>query len=132
MYDKTLIIDSLLDIEDALLYIVKRTESLNDVNDFTNSQSGMDMYDAATIRLMAIGESINKIDKRTDEKLFANYPDIEWKKIIGMRNYIAHTYFRVDAAIIFDAVKNKVNPLLTTVQQIITDLENEEIDENRK
>jgi uncharacterized protein with HEPN domain len=52
--------------------------------------------------------------------------DIEeafWEKIIDMRNFIAHEYFRVDAEDIFDTLQNDVQPLLTTIQQMIADLE---------
>jgi len=80
------------------------------------------MLDVATIRLMAIGEEIKKIDKRTQGQLLVQYPNIAWKKIIDMRNFIAHEYFRVDAEEIFNTVQNKVQPLLTTIQQMITDL----------
>ena len=64
------------------------------------------MLDVATIRLMAIGEEIKEIDKRTKGQLLVQYPNIEWKEIMSMRNFIAHDYFRVDASKIFDTVQN--------------------------
>ena len=80
------------------------------------------MLDVATIRLMAIGEEIKKIDKRTNKQLLVQYPNIDWTEITDMRNFIAHEYFRVDANVIFNTVQNKVQPLLTTIQQMIADL----------
>ena len=46
-----------------------------------------------------------------------------YDKITDLRNFIAHEYFRVDAEDIFDTVQNDVQPLLTTIQQMIGDLE---------
>ena len=123
MYDKTLVLDGLHDIEEALLHIIDRTVWVKTADDFANSSTGMDMLDVVSIRLMAVGEEIKKIDKRTQGQLFVQYPTIDWKKIKDLRNLIAHEYFHIDAEDIFDTVQNDVQPLLSTIQQIIADLE---------
>ena len=123
MYDKSLIIDGLCNIEESLLHILDRTSSIKTVADFYATPTGVDMLDVATIRLMAVGEEIKKIDKRTEGELLSKYQHIDWKNIMGMRNFIAHEYFRVDAAVIFDTLQNNIQPLLATIQQIIDDLE---------
>ena len=122
MYDKTLVIDGLLDIEETLLHIIDRTSWIKTADDFASTPRGVDILDVATIRLMAIGEEIKKIDKRTKGQLLAQYPNIDWEKITNMRNFIAHEYFRVDAKEIFDTVQYDVQPLLTTIQQMIANL----------
>ena len=123
MYDKTLVTDGLLDIEEALVHIIDRTSWIKTADDFATTPGGVDMLDVATIRLMAVGEEIRKIDKRTQGQLLVQYPNIDWVKITDMRNFIAHEYFRVDAGTIFDTVQHDVQPLLTTIRQIIADLE---------
>ena len=122
MYDKTLIIDGLQDIEEALLHVIDRTSWIKTIEDFETTPRGMDMLDVATIKLMAVGEEIKKIDKRTKGELLVQYTNINWKDIMDLRNLIAHEYFYIDANIIFDTVQNKVQPLLSTIQQIIADL----------
>jgi len=123
MYDKTLIIDGLRDIEEALRHIIDRTSWIKIAEDFATTPSGMDMLDVATVRLMAIGEEIKKIDRRTNGQLLVQYPNNDWRKIMDLRNIIAHEYFHVDAEEIFDTVQNDVPPFLTTIQQMIADLE---------
>ena len=123
MYDKMLVVDGLRDIEEALLHIIDRTSWVKTVNDFATTPRGMDMLDVATIRLMAVGEEIKKIDRRTRGQLLVQYPNIIWIDIMDLRNLIAHEYFQIDAKVIFDTVQNKVSPLLSTIQQIIVDLE---------
>jgi len=123
MYDKTLIIDGLRDIEESLLHIIERTSWINTAADFASSPRGVDMLDVSAIRLMAVGEEIKKINKRTRGQLLVQYRNIDWEKMMDLRNLIAHEYFSVDAVDIFDTVKNDVQPLLTTIQQMIADLE---------
>jgi len=123
MYDQTLVMDGLRDVEEALLHIIDRTSQIKAAEDFTTTPTGVDMLDVATIRLMAVGEEIKKLDKRTKGQLLVHYPNIDWKKITDLRNIIAHEYFHIDAVEIFDTVQNDVQPLLTTIQQIIADLE---------
>ena len=123
MYDKTLVIDVLRDIEEALLHIIDRTSRIKTAEDFATTPTGVDMLDVATIRLMAVGEEIKKLDKRTHGQLLVQYPNIEWRKITDLRNVIAHEYFHIDAEEIFDTVQNDVQPLLSTIQQMIADLE---------
>ena len=122
MYDKTLVLDGLHDIEEALLHVIDRTSWVKTIEDFETTPRGMDMLDVATIKLMAVGEEIKKIDKRTNGELLVQYTNINWKDIMDLRNLIAHEYFYIDANIIFDTVQNKVQPLLSTIQQIIADL----------
>ncbi len=61
----------------------------------------MEKLDSICMPLIAIGESLKKLDKITEGKLFKKYPDIEWKKAIGMRNIISHQYFDIDAEAVF-------------------------------
>ena len=77
MYDKTLIIDGLRNIEEALLHVIDRTAWVKTADDFATTPKGMDMLDVATIRLMAVGEEIKKIDKRTNGQLLIQYPNID-------------------------------------------------------
>jgi len=122
MYDKTLIVEKLQRIENALLFVLDQTVNIETPHDFATTQTGMYILDSVSIRLMAVGEEINKIGKKTNGQLLVNYPQIEWQKIIDFRNFIAHAYFEIDARHIFNAVQNDVKPLLSTIQEIIVDL----------
>ena len=122
MYDKMLILDGLYDIEEALQQVVERTAWIKKANDFATTPEGVDLLDIATIKLMAVGEEVKKINKRTDGQLLSQYPNTDWRKIMDLRNFIAHEYFHVDAHDIFDTVQNDVHPLLETIQKMITQL----------
>jgi len=52
-----------------------------------------------------IGEASNKVP----EEIKNEYPEIEWKKIIGLRNRIIHEYFGVDNSIIWFIIENELD-----------------------
>jgi uncharacterized protein with HEPN domain len=61
-------------------------------------------------------EIIGEATKHIPDDVRARMPGIEWKKIAGMRDWISHTYYRVDDDIVWDAVATKVPELLRTLR----------------
>jgi len=45
------------------------------------------------------------------EEFKAMSGDIEWRKIVGLRNLLIHEYFGVSKPIVWDIVQNKLDPL---------------------
>ena len=72
--------------------------------------------------VVAIGESIKGIDKMTRKQLLPNYPEVDWKGAMGIRDIIAHHYFDIDESIVFDVVKNKLPGMLETIYKMIEEL----------
>jgi uncharacterized protein with HEPN domain len=121
MCDESLIIDELLSAKELLQTVQERTQHVYSTNDFLLSPNGMILLDSVCMKLLALGELIKAIDRRTNKQLFPLYPSIPWKDVMGMRDIIAHHYFQVDADEIFVTVKKGIPPLLVTIQQIIDD-----------
>jgi uncharacterized protein with HEPN domain len=69
-------------------------------------------YDAVLRNLEIIGEAA----KRLPIDVRQNMPQIEWAKIAGMRDWLAHAYFGLDADIIWDVVESKLPELEQAVQ----------------
>jgi uncharacterized protein with HEPN domain len=49
----------------------------------------------------------------------ARYPDVEWNKIAGLRDIVAHEYFGLDEDILWDVVQNRIPVLLDRIRQIL-------------
>jgi len=118
MYDKSLIIERLQNIETSLETIILWTNRIYSVNDFLTSNEGMILLNAVCMKLFAVGEEVKSIDKHTDKKLLLQYPNIQWKYVMGMRDVIAHHYFEIDTDKIFDTLQNDIPSLLKTIIQI--------------
>lgn len=61
--------------------------------------------------IIALGEAVKTLDKLTEKKLLPTYPALDWKKIMGARDIMAHHYFEVDADEVFSIIKNDLEPL---------------------
>lgn len=82
----------------------------------------MEKLDSICMQLIAIGESLKKIDKITNKSLLDKYTNVEWGKVKRIRDIISHHYFDIDAEIIFDVCENHIGILKQTVSQIINDI----------
>jgi len=70
-------------------------------------------YDAVIRNLEIIGEAA----KNLPEDVRACYPEIEWRRIAGLRDVLAHGYFGLEPETLWDIVRNKVPPLRAALQK---------------
>jgi uncharacterized protein with HEPN domain len=122
MYDASLIIEMLQQIERALTLVKKEMIDIHSLDDFLTTSTGMLMLDGVCMNLFAVGETVKNIDKYTGKTLLVNYPSINWQDIMRLRDVIAHHYFEVDAEKIFAILRHDVPPLLSVIKQMREDL----------
>jgi uncharacterized protein with HEPN domain len=72
-------------------------------------------FDAVVRNLEIIGEAA----KSLPDSVRSRYPEIDWKRIGGLRDILIHEYFGVDAEIVWDVVENKLHRLEDVVQQML-------------
>jgi len=65
------------------------------------------VVDATLRNLEIIGEAAKNISDQGKKA----YPEIEWKKLAGLRDVLIHAYAGVNLTIIWDVVKNKIPAL---------------------
>jgi len=106
-----MVYETLKNIDIAITRLQERTVQIHTVDDFLSSPFGMEKLDAACMVVIAIGESVKTLDKLTNKELLPTYPSIDWKKIMGARDIMAHHYFEVDADAIYGIIKNDLEPL---------------------
>lgn len=109
-------------VQQTIETIERRNQSIYSVHDYLLTENGMEKLDAACMLIQTIGENIKTINEKTAGKLFVKYPEIPWKRVIRMRDYISHHYDGVDADVVFETVKNNLPPLLETIKRILSDL----------
>ena len=92
---------------------------VNQVDDYYLSSSGMQKLAASCMLIEAIGEGVNQIDSITEGKLLTDRPEIPWEDVIGIRNHIAHGYFDIDGEVVFNVIKQDLDPLLEAIEFFI-------------
>ena len=122
MYDEVLLYYSLKRIASTIEKIIDNSKAIDDSQYYLLSPTGMERLESTCMLLLAIGESIKGIDKMTQKQLLSNYPEVDWKGVMGIRDIIAHHYFDIDESIVFDVVKNKLPGMLETINKMIEEL----------
>ena len=107
--------------KDNLLYIEHILESIKNIlsyNKGLNEKEFLEnkMVQDTTIRnLEIIGEAAKQISDDFKNK----YPDIEWKKMAGMRDKLIHDYIGVDLWAVWEVVDKIIPDLKGRISDII-------------
>ncbi|MBD2653640.1 DUF86 domain-containing protein [Synechocystis sp. FACHB-383] len=103
------------------LYLADIIRSIDKINVYLGNMGYDDFsgdektIDAVVHNLQIIGEATKQIP----ESLRQQYPDIPWRQVAGLRDVIAHTYFMINSAIIWDIVKIELEPLRELITLIL-------------
>lgn len=65
-------------------------------------------------QLEIIGEACNHVD----EEITSAFPQVEWRKIVGLRNLLVHEYFGVDVALVWDIIQHDLPELKQQLNEI--------------
>jgi len=122
MYDKTLIIETVEQLEQLIEDLLESTSAISDISRLPTTPDGMLRLNGICMCFIVIGEEVKRIDKYSNQQLLSEYPSIPWKRVMGMRDRMVHGYFQIDIEIVFDALKNEVPPLLEILRQMKNDL----------
>jgi uncharacterized protein with HEPN domain len=111
---------------DFRLYLDDIIEAINKIHDYT---VGMDYasfsndaktQDAVVRNLEIIGEAAGRLQGQVKDMS----PDIEWRKIVALRNILIHEYFGVSLPIVWDIIQSKLDSLESTCQALLNNLPN--------
>lgn len=77
-------------------------------------QSKLHQYALVKV-LEIVGEAARAISEPTKTA----HPEIQWIRIIDMRNHLVHRYFRIDLPIVWDVVQNHLAPLIAQLEPLV-------------
>lgn len=97
---------------DAIQKIMDYTKNLKSADDFFKNSL---IFDASLMNFVMIGEMVTKlpdsfIDKTSDR--------IDWFRIKGFRNILAHNYFGVDAEEVWEIIQQHLPTLKKEIKTI--------------
>lgn len=102
------------DIWEAIEKIDRYTKGMTQ----ENFQDDEKTADAVVRNFEIIGEAAGRLP----EDFVDRYSEIEWAKIVGLRNRIVHEYFGVDLQIIWQILKNDLPAFRESLERIRSDL----------
>lgn len=71
--------------------------------------------DAVIRNFSIIGEAANRINETYKLK----NPNVEWRRIIGLRNRMIHDYFGIDHEILWLIIKKNISPLIIQLKSLL-------------
>ncbi len=101
----------LQDIVDAANKIQRRTQGLT-LEEFVANDV---LYDAVVRNLEIIGEAAKSIPG----EIRGRAPEIEWRRIAGLRDVLAHAYFGLDDETLWDIIQNKTPALRSAAERLL-------------
>ena len=75
--------------------------------------------DAVVRNLEVLGEAAGNVP----EEVRSQYPAIDWRGAVRLRNVLIHRYFGVDLDIVWDVATNELVPLAEALREALKDLE---------
>ena len=105
---------------DPELLIEDILESAQKILDYTNNLSYDEFIsDSKTIDAVARNfEVIGEAAAGLPETYRASYPNIEWRRIIGLRNRIVHDYFGIDYEVVWNIKTDYLPKLIESLRQL--------------
>ncbi len=73
--------------------------------------------DAVIRRFEIIGEAATRLSG----EFRAAHPEVEWRDIRDMRNFLIHVYNAVDMTIVWKTAQENLEPLLTAVEKMLSE-----------
>lgn len=101
----------LLDILLAARKILAFTEGIS----FDRFAGDEAIQSAVSYQLVIIGEAARFLGDETKSGL----PDIPWQQVVGLRNLLAHEYFRVDVRRVWNIVRADVPSLIRQIEPLV-------------
>lgn len=104
--------ERLRDIQDAIAAIRKHLEQADET---TAAKEDPLLHDALLFQFVVIGEAVKNLAQETRESA----PEIPWTDIAGLRDLIAHEYFRIDIHRVLEIVERDLPPLEVAMDRLL-------------
>jgi uncharacterized protein with HEPN domain len=86
--------ERMLDIMEALDSLARSLVDCKEADFLSNDL----LYDASAHKLTIVGEAA----ARVSDEVKRRHPQVEWRKVIGLRNLLVHEYFGIDRPMVWE------------------------------
>ncbi len=90
---------------------------------FTESRSreDLDQNRQVALSLIQLLQIIGEAARAVSIEFRTAHPEIPWKKMAGMRNFLIHRYFDVNLTTVWETVRVELPPLIRELKKVIPD-----------
>lgn len=110
--------DAELRLDDILQAIGRIREYVVDA-DFERFQAEMMLFDAVSMNVLVIGESIGRLPDTLKDQLIG----LPWKSMVAVRNLVAHGYPELDAKIVWDIATTRLDALEAVIAPMLANIQ---------
>ncbi len=104
----------LLNMLDCIKKIQRYSSKFDSADDFYNDPIS---FDATMMNFIVIGEML---DKFSESFLEETKKTIDWHKVKGFRNIIAHNYFGIDAEEVWQIIHTSLQKLKSDIEELVS------------
>lgn len=108
------------DIREACGNILTYTKGMS----YQQFASDRRTQDAVIRNFEVIGEAV----KNLPDDLKARYPSVSWKQVAGLRDILAHGYFRIDYEVVWGIITERIPGFKKDIARILREEERREKD----
>ena len=107
------------------LFINDILDSIDKIESFSKglTKEGLSKDNLRQYAIVRAIEIIGEAVKSISDDLKKDYPGIPWKEIIGMRDVVIHSYFKLDLEKVWKTIKEDIPELKQKILKIKEDLE---------
>jgi len=108
---------------DSSVYLQDILEAISKVKSYTAGMSREEFekdsktIDAVLRNLEVTGEAAKGIPESFRE----DHPEVDWRKVAGLRDVLIHNYFGISMDIIWDILQNQVERLESQIRSMLND-----------
>ena len=106
---------------DSKVYLEDILEAIRKIREFTSGTSlaalskDAKTLDAVIRNLEVIGEAV----KCLPEEIKSQQPDVEWRKVAGLRDILIHEYFGINVEVVWDVIQHKLSGLEEAAKKLL-------------
>jgi uncharacterized protein with HEPN domain len=104
-------------VRDTLLDLLEFTDMAARL--VARGRAAYDGDEALRLAAEAITHRIGEAVSRLSEEFVTDHPQIEWRKVKGMRNIVTHEYARIDYEILWNALALRVPEIAAFVRGVL-------------
>lgn len=108
----------LRDILSAVDRIKSAERQLSGAGQTSDEAAAEVAFDAVLYNLVVIGEAVNALPA----EITAQEPDVPWRDIVDMRNFLSHEYFRVLAEVVRRTLDEPLEQLSATCHRLLASI----------